>query len=50
MRGENMGENKVWFKHAMLTSTFESSFLGGGRKVDLRQLRMMNGRQGVEKK
>lgn len=45
-----MGENKVWFKHAMLTSTFESSFLGGGRKVDLRQLRMMNGRLGVEKK
>lgn len=45
-----MGGNNVWFKHAMLASTFESSFLGGGRRVDLRQLRMMNGRQRVGKK
>lgn len=24
-----MGERRVWFKHAISTSTFESSFLGG---------------------
>lgn len=45
-----MGENSVWLKHAISASTFESSFLRGGKLIFISFLRRMSGRQRVEKK
>lgn len=48
MEGDRMGERRVWFKHVISASTFESSFLAG-RTSFFHQLRMTDGRQRIGK-
>lgn len=43
-----MGERRVWLKHVISASTFESSFLAG-RTSFFHQLRMTDGRQRIGK-